>query len=61
MKKAGIVLIVLQLVSLIPSLISGEPIFSNGIAWLIGRFLLGIIGVILLIVDYKRNGGRKGE
>ena len=55
MKVAGIILIILQVASFIPVLASGENIFANGFANLIGRCLLGIVGVILLIIAHKRN------
>lgn len=55
MKVAGIILIILQVASFIPALASGENIFANGFANLIGRCLLGIVGVILLIIAHKRN------
>ncbi len=62
MKIAGIVLIILQIVSFIPSLIAGDPIFGNGnIAWIFGRFIFGIVGVILLIIDYRRKNKNGGE
>ncbi len=56
MKIAGIVLIILQVVSLIPALATGDSIFGDGnIAWLLGRFIFGIVGVTLLIVHHVRN------
>ena len=55
MKVAGIILIILQVASFIPVLASGENIFANGFANLIGRCLLGIVGVILLIIAHKRS------
>ena len=56
MKIAGIVLIILQVVSLIPALVSGEAVFVGGIPNLLGRFAFGIIGVILLVIAHKRGG-----
>jgi len=55
MKIAGVLLLVLQVVSLIPSLASGDNIFENGIPNLLGRFIFAIIGVILLIIAKKKN------
>lgn len=55
MKIAGIVLIILQFISLIPSLAAGDNIFSHGFANLLGRFLIGIVGVILLVIACKRE------
>lgn len=59
MKKAGIILIILQIVSLIPSFIRGENLFANGFANLLGRFIFAILGVILLVVAYNRDSKRK--
>ena len=55
MKKAGIALIILQLISFIPAIINGDNIFANGIANLFGRCLFGIVGVILLVVAAVRK------
>ena len=55
MKKAGIALIILQLISFIPAIINGDNIFANGIANLFGRCLFGIVGVILLVVATVRK------
>ena len=56
MKSAGIVLLILQGISMIASLIAGDPLLGNGnIAWLLGRYLLGIVGVILLIIHHNKN------
>jgi len=57
MKKIGIALIVLQFISLIPAIIRGDNIFANGFANLIGRCTFGIAGVVLLIIDNKKNNG----
>jgi len=54
-KIAGIILIILQIISLIPSIAAGDNIFSHGFANLLGRFLIGIVGVILLVIAYKRE------
>ena len=57
MKIAGIILLILQAMSIPASLIAGDPIFGNGnIAWIIGRFIFGIVGVILLVIHHKRSG-----
>ena len=56
MKIAGIMLIILQVLAVIGSFIGGRNPFRAGFLQLIGFFLLGIIGVILLIVYYvKKN------
>ena len=56
MKIAGIILIILQIIAVIGSFIGGRNPFTVGIPELIGFFLIGIIGVILLIVYYvKKN------
>lgn len=59
MKITGIVLIVLQLISLIPSLATGENIFQYGFPNLFGRFALGIIGIILLVISLKKKNDKK--
>lgn len=58
MKIAGIILIILQVVALISKIIQGGFAGMSFFA-LIGYFLMGIIGVILLVVDYKKN--QKGK
>ena len=56
MKVAGIMLIVLQIVAVIGSFIGGRNPFKTGLIELIGFFLMGIIGIILLIAYYiKKN------
>ena len=55
MKKAGIILLIIQAISLIPAIIMGDNIFENGIANLIGRLSFGIVGVILIILHYKKK------
>lgn len=55
MKIAGIVLLILQVISLIPALLTGDNVFGNGVANLLGRFIFGIVGAVLLIIAYKRN------
>ena len=59
MKIAGIILIILQIISLIPSIAAGDNIFSHGFANLLGRFLIGIVGVILLVIAHKRERNEK--
>ena len=59
MKIIGIILIILQVISFIPSIVTGDNIFSHSLPWLIGRFLLGIVGVILLIIAYKKEHNNK--
>ena len=58
MKVAGIILIILQVVAVISRIIQGG-FAGMSFFWLIGYFLVGIIGVILLVVDYKKN--QKGK
>ena len=55
MKIAGIILLVLQVISLIPAIITGDNIFQNGLANLVGRFIFGIIGGILLVIAYRKS------
>ena len=55
MKIAGIVLLILQAVSLVPALVTGENIFENGVANLIGRFSFAIIGIILLVIAARKK------
>jgi hypothetical protein len=63
MKIAGIILIVLQILSIIGQTMGGDNILAIGFSGIggffnmIGRLTLGIIGVILLIIAGKR--GRK--
>lgn len=61
MKVAGIILIVLQLIVTIVSIIAGDNPFNDGICEIIGYFLVGIIGIILLIVDYRRKEKQKSK
>lgn len=56
MKVAGIILLIVQAVSLFPALVSGEDIFANGIVNLIGRFSFAIVGIILLIIANRKKG-----
>lgn len=53
--KAGIILIILEIISLIPSFVTGENIFDKSFAYILGRFSLGIVGVILIIKAYKKK------
>ena len=55
MKIAGIILLVLQVVSFIPSLAAGESIFGYGFANAFGRCLLGIVGIILIIIANRKK------
>ena len=55
MKIAGFILLILQVASLIPSCVAGDNPFAGGLPWLIGRFSLGIVGIILLIIAYSKN------
>lgn len=55
MRDAGIILIILQVISFIPAIVSGDNIFANGFVNLLGRCALGIVGVILFVVANKRN------
>ena len=55
MKKAGIILLIIQAISLIPAITMGDNIFENGVANLLGRFSFGIVGTILLIKASKKK------
>ena len=55
MKIAGIILLIAQFISLIPVMTTGENIFENGIANLLGRLSFGIAGIIFLIIYYKKK------
>ena len=55
MKIAGIVLILAQIVSMFPMLITGEDLSGHTFAWFLGRFSFGIVGVILLILSRKKR------
>ena len=55
MKIAGFILLILQVASLIPSCVAGDNPFAGSLPWLIGRFSLGIVGIILLIIAYSKN------
>ena len=56
MKIAGIILLILQAISLFPVLVTGDGFSGHVFAWYIGRFLFGIVGVILLVIHHKRKG-----
>ena len=56
MKIAGIIFIVLQVIAVIAALMGGRNPFKADFFELIGYFMLGIIGVTLLIIYYvKKN------
>ena len=55
MKIAGIVLILAQIVSMFPMLITGEDLSGHTFAWFLGRFSFGIVGVILLILSQRKK------
>ena len=55
MKIAGIILIILQIIAVVGSFIGGRNPFTVGFPGLIGYFIFGIIGVILLIIYYVRK------
>lgn len=61
MKKAGIVLLILQAVSLLTPLIRGDAIFTGSFANLIGRFIFGIVGIILIAIANRRDNQSKDE
>ena len=58
MEIAGIILIIIQLISFIPAIILGDNIFAYGLANLIGRCAIGIVGVILLIIASNKKSGK---
>ncbi len=55
MKIAGIILIIIQVISLIPSMVLNEDIFANGGANVIGRCLFGIVGIALLVIAWHKE------
>ena len=56
MKKAAIILFVLQAMAILGNLSGGgRPLYAMVIPELIGFFLPAIIGVILLIKNNKKN------
>ena len=61
MKIAGIVLVVIQVLSFIPAAVMGDNIFGYGLANLIGRCSIGIVGVILLLIAHKRKKRANGK
>ena len=61
MKIAGIVLIVLQVLSLFPALVAGDNIFGSGGVNLIGRFIFGIVGLMLLFLAKAKQSESKDK
>lgn len=57
MKKVAIVLLVLQALDIFGGIVNGSlaGILTGGIPIMLGYFLPGIIGVILLVKSNKRN------
>lgn len=57
MKKVAIVLLVLQALAIFGGIVNGSlaGILTGGIPIMLGYFLPGIIGVILLVKSNKRN------
>lgn len=59
MKIAGIIFIVLQIIAVIGGIIGaangGRNPFAGGIWELIGYFIFGIIGVILLVLHHNNK------
>jgi len=56
MKIAGIILLIFQVISLIPTLVTGDGLSGHIFAWYIGRFSFGIVGAILLVIHHRRKG-----
>lgn len=54
MKKIGIVLIILQCLAVISRIVQKESFLELGFAGLIGFFIFGIVGVILIIKSKKQ-------
>jgi uncharacterized membrane protein len=54
LKIAGYVLLVCQLISLVPVFTGADSFGGRPLPWYIGRFIFGIVGVILLIVAHRR-------
>lgn len=62
MKIAGIVLIILQIFGLFGGMLEEGSMAPEGIAgmcYMLGRFLPGIIGVILLVKGINKEKGKK--
>ena len=55
MKIAGIILIIVQVISVIGTAMAGVNIFDYPLPNVIGRFIFGIVGAILLVISYKRK------
>lgn len=55
MKIAGIILLVVQVLSIIGTAMAGDNIFDYPFPNLIGRFIFGIVGIVLLVIYYKRK------
>lgn len=51
----GIILIALQILAIASSLIGGNNPFQQGIAGTLGYFLIGIIGIVLIIIGCRRK------
>lgn len=51
----GIILIALQILAIASSLIGGNTPFQQGIAGTLGYFLIGFIGVVLIIIGCRRK------
>ena len=54
MKIAGYILLAVQLLSLIGVFVGTESFSGHNFAWYIGRFIFGIVGVVLLLIARKR-------
>ena len=58
---AGIVLLIMQGISIVGTLLAGDSLFGDGNPfWLLGRYIFGIVGVILLVVNHVRKN-KKGR
>ena len=49
MKRAGIILMVVQVLALFGNLMAGGSVFEGGILRLLGFFSFGIVGIILYV------------
>lgn len=58
MIATGVVFVVLQILAVGSSFLSGKNPFERGVADGLGYFLIGIIGVILIIVGYRRKSAK---
>ena len=61
LKIAGYILLICQLISLIPVFMGADSFGGKPFPWYIGRFIFGIVGVILLIVARRRANKARGE